>query len=228
MPSPRPLPWLFLPAVLASTGEAAGAERPAWPDGFQTRVEALALIETLNADILASRSATLSLERWCATHGLSDEPKIVALLDRGADKPASAEQRRRLQVGNDEPLRYRHVRLACGDRVLSEADNWYVPGRLTAEMNRLLEATDTPFGKAVAALKPYRQTFAVEVLWSPLPKGWELRPAPAQGSGTLDIPDRLFEHHAVLYAEDHRPFSEVDEVYRGDLLAFPLGPAAPR
>jgi hypothetical protein len=102
-----------------------------------------------------------------------------------------------------------------------------VPGRLAPEMNRLLETTDTPFGKAVAALRPYRQTFAVETLWSPLPEGWELRPAPAPTQGALDVPDRLFEHHAVLYTEDHLPFAEVDEVYRGELLAFPLGPAAP-
>jgi hypothetical protein len=151
----------------------------------------------------------------------------VARLDRGVDKPASAEQRRRLQVGDAEPVRYRHVRLTCGDHILSEADNWYVPGRLSPEMNRLLETTDTPFGKAVAGLKPYRQTFAVETLWSPLPEGWELRPAPASSPGALDIPDRLFEHRALLYTEDHLPFSEVDEVYQGELLAFPLGPAAP-
>jgi hypothetical protein len=185
------------------------------------------LIQTLNAEILASRSATLTLEHWCAAHELSDDPKVVARLDRGVDKPASAEQRRRLQVGDAEPVRYRHVRLTCGDHALSEAENWYVPGRLRPEMNRLLETTDTPFGKAVAGLKPYRQTFAVETLWSPLPEGWELRPAPASSPGALDIPDRLFEHRALLYTEDHLPFSEVDEVYQSERLAFPLGPAAP-
>ena len=227
MRRPTPRFWLLLPAVLSVGRGAAAADRPVWPDSFATRVEALALIETLNAEILASRSATLTLERWCAAHGLSDDPKVVARLDRNADKPASPEQRRRLQVGDAEPVRYRHVRLACGDHVLSEADNWYVPGQLAPEMNRLLEATDTPFGKAVAALRPYRQTFAVETLWSPLPEGWELRPAPAPTRGVLDIPDRLFEHHALLYTEDHLPFSEVDEVYRGELLAFQLGPAAP-
>jgi len=57
----------------------------------------------------------------------------VARLDRDADKPASPEQRRRLQVGDAEPVRYRHVRLACGDHVLSEADNWYLPGRLAPD-----------------------------------------------------------------------------------------------
>ena len=53
--------------------------------------------------------------------------------------------------------------------MLSEADNWYVPSRLTGEMNRVLETTAAPFGKAVMDLKPYRQTYAVDVLWWPLP-----------------------------------------------------------
>jgi len=39
-------------------------ERPAWPDTPVARLEALALIQTLHADILASPSATLSLERY--------------------------------------------------------------------------------------------------------------------------------------------------------------------
>jgi hypothetical protein len=54
--------WLLLPALLWA-GRGAAADRPAWPDSFATRVEALALIQTLNAEILASRSATLTLER---------------------------------------------------------------------------------------------------------------------------------------------------------------------
>lgn len=215
------------PAASARADTAAAA--PAWPDTFEGRVEALAVVQTLNADILAGRSATLSLERWCADHRLAPEPRIVAHLVEGADKLATPEQRRRLEVGPDEPVRHRRVRLACGDRVLSEADNWYVPGRLTPQMNRLLDETDTPFGKAVQPLRPFRRTFAAETLWSPLPPGWEMgQPLPALSGGTLPIPDHLFEHHAVLYTEDgKRPFSEVDEVYRGDLLAFPPRPSTP-
>ena len=160
-------------------------------------------MQTLNAQLLASRSATLTLEDWCRDHRLADEPRIVARLVTGVDKPATPEQRRRLDVSDRDEVRYRHVELRCGARVLSEADNWYVPGRLTSEMNRLLETTDTPFGKAVAALEPTRDTFAVRLLWS---------------DSTIPIPDALFEHHAVLYTKDHRPFSEVAEVYRRGLL----------
>jgi len=49
-------------------------------DDFLTRLEAVALMQTLNAELLASRSATLTLERWCKEHGLAgvSEAKIVA------------------------------------------------------------------------------------------------------------------------------------------------------
>ncbi len=92
-----------------------------------------------------------------------------------------------------------------------------------------METTDTPFGKAVQALNPSRQTFAVEVLWSPLPEGWEtkgLGSVPVTG-GALPIPPRLFEHRALLYTADRVPFSEVDETYSGAVLAFPLGTSVP-
>jgi hypothetical protein len=141
----------------------------------------------------------------------------------GADKALSAEQRQRLQVTN-ENVKYRRVQLRCGSHVLSEADNWYVPGRLTSEMNRLLETTDTPFGRAVQALEPYRQTFDVKVLWSPLPDGWERKSEerqPCTAAGALAIPDALFEHRAILYTGEHKPFSEVHEVYQREVLAFP-------
>jgi len=163
----------------------AWADVAAWPDGIVTRLEALALVQTLNAEILASPSATLALEKWCAEHRLagSGEPKIVARLIRGTPKPATDEQRQRLQVGPDEALGYRRVQLVCGDRVLSEADNWYVPSRLTPEMNSLLDTTDTPFGKAVQSLKPFRQTYAAKVLWWPLPQGWETQALPTIENG---------------------------------------------
>jgi hypothetical protein len=187
------------------------------------RLQALALVETLNAEVLASRSATLTLEAWCRDHQLAKEPAIIAELVRGVAKTPTAEQRQRLQVTPEAEVKYRRVHLRCGNRVLSDADNWYVPERLTAEMNRLLDTTGTPFGKVVQPLEPYRQTFSVKLLWSPLPDGWE-RGSIAASSGTtgmLTIPDALFEHRAILYTREHKPFSEVDEVYQRQLLAFP-------
>ena len=208
--------------LLLTTAVVCAGESSAWPDSFVGRLEALALIESLNADLLAHDSATLTIERWCADHRLADPARIVAERVSDAAKPASAEVRGALDVKPDEPLGYRRVRLKCGDRVLSEADNWYVPARLTPEMNRVLDTTETPFGKAVAALHFRRHTLSADLLWRPLPKGWEMGATPAaREAGMLTIPDHVLEHRAVLSTPDGEPFSEVVETYTGEVLAFP-------
>ena len=137
----------------AGIGGADAAQPPAWPDTAITRLQALALLQSLNADLLSHDSATLTLDRWCETHHLQSPAKIVAERDRSIDKPATDEQRKILQVSASEPIRYRRVRLACGAHVLSEADNWYVPSRLTAEMNKQLDTSDIAFGRAVQAVR---------------------------------------------------------------------------
>jgi chorismate-pyruvate lyase len=198
------------------------AQDPAWPDTYVARLQALALLETFNAEVLANRSATAVLESWCRDHRLAAEPKIAAESVKGAGKAPSADTRARLGVTAPDEVKYRRVRLKCGERVLSEADNWYVPARLTPEMNRTLETTSTPFGRAVQALEPYRRTVSVQLLWKPLPDGWERQLPQGAGAGALAIPDAILEHRAVLYTRDHRPFSEVHEVYQRQLFAFPL------
>lgn len=211
---------------MATIGASALAqvaqETPAWPDTYVARLQALALEQTINGKLLASRSATLVLEDWCGDHHLADKNTIVADVIMGVTKAATPEQRARLQVGPETEVKYRRVRLRCGSRILSEAENWYVPERLTAEMNRLLDATSTPFGRVVQHLEPYRETFAVKILWSPLPDDWvhDPMPAPKATGRVLEIPDGLFEHRAVLYTRQHLAFSEVDEVYQKQLLAF--------
>ena len=217
----RATPHLGLAAIgLALAAPAAAG--PRLPDTFLARVEALATMETLSADILASHSATLALEKWCGDHAIALPATIRAERVKDApEKPIRPEQRAHLQVGPDEPIRYRRVRLACGAHVLSEADNWYVPARLTPEMNRVLEASDTPFGKAVAALHFTRQSLGAEIVWPVLPPVWQERaPRPDNADATLHIPLEIFEHQAVLYDDHHRPISEVDEHYMRDILPF--------
>ncbi|MBU6528772.1 hypothetical protein OGR47_17595 [Methylocystis sp. MJC1] len=196
------------------------AQQP-WPEGFLSRVEILALIQTLNASLLASRSATTTLEKWCADHKMAAESKIIAKRVSGADKPPSEDTRRRLSAEASEPIKYRRVQLSCGSHVLSEADNWYVPGRLSEDMNKTLETTQTPFGKAVAPLQPFRRTIDMKMRWSPLPDGWELTPQSApSGEGALPLPHDIFEHTAILYGQDQKPFSEVHETYTSGILDF--------
>ncbi|MGO9426369.1 MAG: hypothetical protein ACLP6Z_13330, partial [Steroidobacteraceae bacterium] len=163
---------LLTSAVCAD--ESAVVRTRSWPGSFVARVEAFALLQTLNADLLSHDSATTTLEQWCAVHRLASPPRILATRVEGIDSPPSPEQRRELGVGPAEAVRHRRVQLHCGAMVLSEADNWYVPGRLTPVMNRLLDSTDMPFGKVVQALHFRRHTLSARLLWLPLPEGWEM------------------------------------------------------
>src|ERR1700736_847740 len=78
----------------AATGTAVSND-------FLTRLEAVALVQTLNGEILASRSATLILEKWCNDHRLAGigEAKIVARSTGIEPKAATAEQRHKLGIG---------------------------------------------------------------------------------------------------------------------------------
>jgi len=203
---------------------AAPPDVPAWPNTSLARVEVLAVLQSLNAALLSGDSATLTLDSWCARHHLAPAgTRVIAERVRGADKPVTAALRADLQAGADEPVRYRHVRLRCGELVLSEADNWYVPARLTPEMNAALDSSDIAFGRAVQPLHFRRQTLSAKLLWSPLPDDWD-EPAArveAAAGATIAIPDHVIEHRAVLRLPDGTPFSEVVEDYTGSVLAFP-------
>jgi len=215
---------LCVAALLLGGCAALGQPRD---DAYLHRVELLALLQTFNAELLSHDSATLTLERWCKDHHLAgDIPagqvRIVARRVRDVDKPIPDELRARLDVGANEPIRYRRVQLVCGERVLSEADNWYVPARLTAEMNRRLDTTDEPFGKVVKPLGFQRRTIFAELLWSPLPAGWETLPDHAQVKAweSQRIPHALLRHEATLYSAAGAPFSALIETYTNRNLGF--------
>ncbi len=157
-------------------------------------------VAALRADLLASPSATQVLARWCADRKLASPPVIRALAEPSPLSPAPADVRALLRVGPADPVRHRRVRLVCGDHALSRADNWYLPGRLTPEMNRQLEHTDTPFGVAVAALAFHRRTILAD--------------RPSGGAGVLRV-------RALLIAGDGAPFSFVEETYLADLVVTP-------
>ena len=200
---------------------------PTWTSSFVTRVEALAVLQSLNADLLSHDSATLTLERWCDVHKLASPAKMTAVRVAGADKVPTPEQRVELGVSPTEPVRYRRVKLTCGALVLSEADNWYVPGRLTPDMNRQLNNSDAPFGLVVRRLHFQRHTLSSTLLWLPLPPGWEMNEPAAGGRGVVgegnqSMPPKLLEHRAVLTLPDGTPFSEVVETYTDQVLAFPV------
>ncbi len=202
-----------------STGEIPALQSA--PSPATSQAQAFALLQTLNARLLASHSATSTLEQWRLERSSAGDAAIRARRVAVVDKPASAEQRERLEVGRRERVVYRRVELACGERVLAEAENWYVPSRLTAEIRKVLVESDTPFGRAVMDLHPVRETFAVEMFW----RQEDASAASGQPGAELAIPWRLFQHRALVYGENRRPFSEVNETYTREILAF--GPPVP-
>ena len=119
--------------------------------------------ERLRSDLLAGTSATQVLTQYCANLKLASPPVIHAVRER-ANEPAPPEVRALLKARADEVVRYRRVHLMCGDQVLSEADNWYLPSRLTPDMNKMLDETDTPFGAVVHPLGFHRKTLEASVV----------------------------------------------------------------
>jgi chorismate-pyruvate lyase len=218
--------WIGLSLLIAGSGNGAAQD---WPDSPVARLEALALLQSLNANLLSHDSATATLERWCADHHLASPAQVIAQRVGDVEKIAGDEQRRLLQVSSGEVVRYRRVKLVCGKVELSDADNWYVPSRLTPEMNSQLDSSDTPFGKVVRPLHFQRHTISAELLWSPLPPGWELQSRlPASPGRKLAMPASVLEHRAILTLADGTPFSEVIEIYQSGVLAFtpPLPPVS--
>lgn len=213
----------FLVSVLLAS-LLAGCATLARKDDHVARVELLALLQTLNAELLSNDSATLTLERWCGDHRLATPARIIARREGGTpDKPVPDDLRARLAIDAAEPLRYRHVQLMCGEHVLSEADNWYVPARLTPEMNRQLDTTQEPFGKVVKPLGFQRRTVSAQLLWSPLPAQWEMQTEAASApspTAPLRIAPRVLRHRAVLYSAAQQPFSALEETYTSALFGF--------
>ena len=170
-------------------------------------------VQALNAALLSGDSATLTLGRWCAARHLADPPTIRAARVRGAARTADRRVRALLDVSPDQRIRYRHVKLTCGRHVLSDADNWYLPARLTVEMNKTLETTDIPFGMVVAPLRVHRRTLEARVLIQ------RSRPGP--------VPRFVLRHVAVLTTAAGAAISVVVERYTREVLARGP-PASPR
>ncbi len=106
----------------------------------------------LESALAARDSATVALERWCADEGIAREAPILAVRLSGHNAPTPAGLHDILAIGPEEPTGYRHVALSCGGTVLSDAHNWFVPSRLTGQMNAKLVVSDEPFGRVAASL----------------------------------------------------------------------------
>ena len=141
-------------------------------------------------------SATEALTQWCKSNNMGKPPIIRAVPVRDSARTPPSDLRTLLDLPNTSPIGYRHVRLMCGDVVLSEAHNWYVPERLQPDMNNTLESTDKPFGKVVAALAFTRH-----------------RLDGTRGASPDCPADTILMQRAVLALPDGRPISLVVECY---------------
>ena len=164
-------------------------------------------VASLRAALADGDSTTLVLERWCAAHGLACPGGLVAQRLPGRMRPPGRARRRRLALSAHEPVRYRRVLLRCPAIVLCEAENWYVPGRLPAWMNRLLDRTTIPFGRVVEPLGFRRHRLSLVSLR--LPSGDAGSPLRRHG---------VLRQEAMLTRSDGLPFCDLVETFTSTLL----------
>jgi hypothetical protein len=153
-------------------------------------------LEPFRETLARQDSATAALGEWCAARHIAYPPLIRAVPVIAEEPVELPGVRTALDVGASEPLGFRHVRLMCGDKVLSDARNWYVTARLTADMNAALATTQTPFGKVVAPLGFTRVRLAE--------KRGALPGCPA---------DTVLSHRALLRLADGSAIALVQECY---------------
>lgn len=168
------------------------------PQAIHGEPDALTALEQTLAQ---QDSATAALTQWCAARKLADPAAIRAAQVKGEDALPPPDLDEILALPDGAEPGYRHVHLSCGAKVLSQAHNWYVPQRLTPEMNRVLATTDTPFGKVVAPLAYRRERLA------------SIRGrAPGCPAGTV------LSHRALLRLPDGAPLALVVECYTAAIL----------
>lgn len=158
--------------------------------------EPSATLDAFEQALAAQPSATAALGGWCALHRLAAEPAIRATIVSGRTNDPPDDLRRTLGLKDDDRLGYRHVRLYCGTRLLSEAHNWYAPARLSAAMNKQLDNTDTPFGQVAAPLGFSRERLGSQ-----------------RGAADRCAPGTILSHRARLVLPDGQPLALVVECY---------------
>lgn len=147
------------------------------------------------ADLASHDSATEALEKWCTAHAIGTGP-VRASLIASAPTVEPGALAATLALGAGDAVTMRNVRLSCGDKVLSVAWNWYVPQRLTPEMNAQLATSDVPFGKVARDLGFWRETLGV-----------------VRGRAENCPEDTISTHRALLRLPDGRPLAYLVECY---------------
>ena len=177
----------------------------------------LVKLQAFNADLLSQDSATAVLQSLCDRR----DPGAPRMRARKISVVGDAREfetiRHQMGAPADAPLMHRRVDLMCGEVMLCRADNWYLPDRLTNEMNAQLLASETPFGVVVRALDFQRRTLSSKLLFEPLLSEWGDHSATAFDQLALP-PEDVLQHQAILQTPDGRPFSLLLETYTKQIL----------
>lgn len=161
-------------------------------------------VDGLERMLASHDSATAALEQWCEQQGLANPARVIAQQAPGQLVKDPADLRSLLGVSAQEQLGSRHVRLTCGNRLLSQAQNWYVPARLTPAMNAQLAETTTPFGKVAAPLGFKRELIETK-----------------RGAGPDCPAGTVLFQRAILRLPDGQVLAHVLECYAGTALDRP-------
>ncbi len=162
------------------------------------------LLDRFERALAQEDSATQALARWCGAQGMAGEPTIRATRVADTVRTIPDEVRNRLGVSASEPLGYRHVRLMCGNRVLSQARNWYVPARLPPALNQALATGEQPFGAVIAPLGFRRERLDSQ-----------------RGAGAGCPAATILTNRALIRLPNGEPLALVIECYQPGVLQVP-------
>ncbi|MFM5923319.1 MAG: hypothetical protein ACKOPG_03930 [Novosphingobium sp.] len=154
-------------------------------------------LDQFEQTLAARDSATAALRQWCESRHLARDRGIRAeVVERHYRGTIPIDLHAAMGPGGDLPLGYRHVRLRCGGKVLSEAHIWYVQERLTPDMNDALGRSDAPFGQVTAPLNFKRERLST-----------------VRGAAGFCPRRTILSHTARLVLPDGRPLAYVVECY---------------
>jgi hypothetical protein len=167
--------------------------------------------------LIASASATDTLLGWCEEYGLSHGPITVDVRQRFAPAIVPDEVIAALGPAASEAVHYRQVQLMRGSLALAAAENWFVPQRLTADMNEALNRTNVPFGTVIAPLHPVRRT-QVAHAWPLVDEPVE-DPAWFSGSAHQPRPEIILEHKATILTGSGASLALVNEFFFAEVVS---------
>jgi hypothetical protein len=179
--------------------------------------ETEALVWALSTRLIAGATATDTLLSWCEEHGLAHGPITVEVGQRFAPAVVPNEVMAALGPAASESVHYRQVQLRRGSLPQAAAENWFVPHRLAAGMDDLLQTTDVPFETVIAPLRPSRCTIAAQV--RPLPTARSKDQSRLNASAHRPQPTIILEQEAVILSGTGTVLALVKERFFSDLVA---------